>query len=247
VSIAPDGKLTDTAVSYRKQPIENGQAVEISAGNMKTFRQLLGLAAKEFPTFDVKEAEKHTKIASAPDDDELIGRFEFSPQAVFGGIVTAAWLYGIHATGHALMNGNQLLEVIKAVQNHGGTFRYMIDGLPGLRGPDVAIGHKLVLRSVPATGKLIAYVEILGVLRVGGVFAATDGPSELIEHIYVYDVTRKEDRSGEFSIDSIEFDRQDWRTVGLGTADSERLRDYFRTATEKTWLPYYRARFDADA
>ena len=85
----------------------------------------------------------------------------------------------------------------------------MTDGLPGLVGPDIPFGHKIVVRSVPCTGELIAYVEILGVLRVGGRLAKARTSSDLVEHIYAYDLDSQSDRSREFSISAPQFEHQD--------------------------------------
>jgi hypothetical protein len=176
-----------------------------------------------------------------PDGDELKLRVDFSPQAVFGAVVAMTWLYLIHTTGHAFMSFDALLACIKKVQATGGTFRYLIDGLPGLRGPSIDLGHKLVVRSVDASGELIAYVEILGVFKIGGVFArGTPGTS--LEHIYVYDVAGKADRSSEFSIDHATFDAVDWRTTSLGTADAKALKDHFEKVLTALAEIYYRQR-----
>jgi hypothetical protein len=177
------------------------------------------------------------------DHDELKMRLDFSPKAVFGGVITALWLFIIHKTEHAMMDWPKLLDCIQKMQAGGGTFRYFTEGLPGLKGPDIQLGHKIVLRSVPASGELIAYAEILGMLKVGGLFAASNGPGDLIEHIYAYDVLGRADRSSEFSIDAAEFEKQHWRTAGLGVTDAAKLRDHFRDALETLFVQHYRTRF----
>ena len=63
------------------------------------------------------------------------------------------------------MTLDQLLVCIDKMQKHGGTFRYLVQGLPGLLGPDIKLGHKIIVGFVPETRELIAYVEILGLLK----------------------------------------------------------------------------------
>lgn len=243
VRLERDGSLRRVDVIYDVTPIEDGHEVQISAGDMKTFRQLLKRAEKQFPKFDAKQAEQYARTVGIEDGDELKMGLDFSPQAVFGGIVTAIWNYLAVTTGRTFMNRQRLLDVVKAMQSHGGTFRYLVDGLPGLTGPEVPLGHKIIVRSVPATGELIAYVEILGVLKVGGVFADAPAPCDLIEHIYAYDVLGRRDRSSEFSVDPAEFERQNWRTVGLGPVDADELKEHFRDALDSTFVKHYRERF----
>ena len=75
-----------------------------------------------------------------------------------------------------------------------------------------------MLRSVPRTGDLIAYVEIMGILRIGGVYGkAKPGPAALIEHLYVYDLDAQRDRT---AINRSVFKARDWAIEGL--APSER-------------------------
>lgn len=77
-----------------------------------------------------------------------------------------------------------MLTVVAGMQTHGDTFRYLTNGLPGLVGLDIPLGNKIVARSVPSTGGLTAYAEVLGVLKIGGLFAVgpkgyaitTEGP-----------------------------------------------------------------------
>lgn len=243
VRLQPDGALTAIDVKYDVTSIEDGHAVVIAAGDMKTIRQLLQRAEKQFPQFDAKAAEQHAMTMGVQDGDELKMQLDFSPKAVCGGVITALWLFIIQKTGHAMMDWQGLLDCIQKMQAGGGTFRYLIEGLPGLKGPDIRLGHKIVVRSVPASGELIAYVEILGMLKVGGLFAASSRPSDLITHIYAYDVLSRTDRSSEFLIDAAEFEKQDWSTVGLGVTDAAKLRDHFRDALDTIFVQRYRNRF----
>ena len=242
VRIEADGKISSADVTYEVAEIQNGHQMKIAAGNMKTFRQLLKRAELQFPRLDVKAAEKAAQVVGIDDGDLLKLGLDFSPQAVFGGVITAIWLYLVHTTGRAFMDWARLLKCIGEMQTHGGTFRYLVDGLPGLIGPDIPLDHKIVVRSVPATGKMIAYVEVMGVLRVGGVFADAGGPSDLIEHVYAYDLVQQRERSGEFSIDPSLFDKQDWKAAGLGPTDAEALRAHFATALQ-VFVDHYRRRF----
>jgi hypothetical protein len=247
VRLERDGSLRAVDVLYDVVPTAEGHQIDVGAGDMRTFLQLLMRVKKQFPDFDPKEAEGNARVVGIQDGDELKMGLDLSPKAVFGGVVTAVWLYLILKTSRAFMDWNRLLKAIEAAQSHGGTWRYLIDGLPGLRGPDVPIEHKIIVRSVPHTGELIAYVEILGILKIGGLFAAAGGPVELIEHIYAYDVMNKADRSGEFSIDGAEFDRQVWKKIGLGPTvdDADKLKAYYAEALQKIFVTRYRERFAA--
>jgi hypothetical protein len=229
VRLKADGALTQTDVRYDVTPIVDGHNVQIEAGDMKTVRQLIKRAAKQFPQLDPEVAEKHARVVRAAPGDEIKLHFDFSPKAVFGGAVSAFWLFILAKTGHPIMAWDKLIECIKYMQTYGGTFRYFVDTCPGLRGPRIDIGHKIIVRSVPSTGELIGYLEIVGVLKIGGLFAL--GPKGIaIEHIYVYDLLQKLDRSNEFKIDSAIFDAQDWRSVALGPTDSAALKAHFKKA-----------------
>jgi hypothetical protein len=148
-------------------------------------------------------------------------------------------------TGRAFMDLPKLQQVIGEMHDHGGMFRYLPDGLPGLNGPDIPLGHKIVVRSVPATGELIGYVEILGIMRIGGIFASAGGPAVKIEHIYAYDLDARAERSSEFSIDPPIFERQDWRRVGLGptTTDTPALMADLTDKLEQVFVRRYKDRF----
>lgn len=242
VRMSAEGTLTRVDPVYTVTETDDGHKVEIGAGVMKTFGQLLQRAAKQFPQIDVEQALQHARTIGIDDGDALKMRLDYSPRAVFGGIVSALWLYIIDVTGHAIMDWQRLLEVIGSMQKNGGTFRYMTDGLPGLVGPNIPYGHKIVVRTVPQTGELIAYVEILGVLCVGGLLAKGRAPSDLVEHIYVYDLESQSDRSGEFSISAAEFQRQDWKAIGLGPADADALGEHFLNKAENVFGTMYRNR-----
>jgi hypothetical protein len=121
-------------------------------------------------------------------------------------------------TRQSLCSWRHALKVLKGVRTNC-SFRYLPDGLPGLRGPAIPIANKIVLRTVPRTGQLIGYFEVLGALRIGGLIAEGDRLNQVLEHIYVADVFRKADRSAEFSIDAETFDQTNWLTIGLGLAD----------------------------
>lgn len=239
VRLNPDGSLLRTDIQYDISNTPEGHLVEISAGDMKTFRQLLNRAAKDFPQLDLDMALEHAKKMGVDDDDELKMSLDFSPAAVFGGAVTALWLFFIYKTNHTLMNWERLIECITNMQQNGGTFRYLVCGLPGLIGPQIDFANKIIIRSIPSTGELIAYVEILGVIKIGGVFAQSPPPCIAIEHIYVHDLLQKKDRSSEYSINNDEFITQNWRTIGLGVTDAEVLRDHFRNSLD-IFINHYR-------
>ncbi len=173
VRIEADGEITSAQVTYDVVEIDDGHHVTVAAGNMKTFRELLKRAKKDFPQLDINAAKQAAQVVGVADDDLLKLGFDFSPRAVFGGIITAIWLYLIHITGRAFMDWGRLLKCIAEMQTvTGGTFRYLVNGLPGLTGPDIPLGHRIVIRSVPHSGDMIAFVEVMGILRVGGLFAS---------------------------------------------------------------------------
>lgn len=242
VRMNADGTSTRTDVQYDVEEIPDGHLLQIAAGDIGTFRQLLGRATKQFPQVNAAEAERNARTVGIEDDDKINVRLDFSPDAVFGGVITAVWLFLIHRTGHVFMNWTRLQSCIAGMRANGGAFRYFVDGLPGLHGPEIGLGHKIIARSVPGTGELIVYVEILGILKVGGVFAKSPAPALALEHIYAFDLLGKADRSSEFSIDAAEFERQDWSRVGLGPTDAEALREHFRGALD-LFIDHYRNRF----
>lgn len=247
VRLSAEGSITRVDPVYTVTETADGHKLEIGAGVSKTFRQLLQRAANQFPQINVEQALQYAKVIGINDGDALKMTLDYSPLATFGGVVSALWLYIINVTGHAVMDWKRLLEVIASMQKNGGTFRYMIKGLPGLVGPDIPFGHRIIVRSVPNTGELIAYVEILGVLRVGGVFARSGGPSQLIEHIYVYDLNDQMDRSHEFSVVASVFELQDWATIGLGPADAGALGNHLLTRAEDVFGTVYRNRFSEES
>ncbi len=242
VRMNADGTSTRTDVQYDVEEIPEGHLVRIAAGEIKTFRQLLGRVTKQFPQVDAAEAERNARMGSLDDGDKIKVHLDFSPNAVFGGVITAVWLFLIYRTGHVFMTLTRLQGCIAEMRANGGTFRYFVDGLPGLRGPEIGLGHKIIARSVPGTGELIVYVEILGILRIGGVFAKSPVPALAMEHIYAFDLLGKTDRSSDFSIDAAEFDGQDWSRTGLGPTDAEALREHFRGALD-LFIDHYRNRF----
>ena len=83
---------------------------------MKTFRQLLKRAAKDYPQFNVSLAEKNAKTLSLDPSSEIKMTLDFRPSAVFGGVSTAIWLFLIKRTGRAFMDWNGLLQYIKDMQ-----------------------------------------------------------------------------------------------------------------------------------
>jgi hypothetical protein len=100
-----------------------------------------------------------------------------------------------------------------------------------------------VLRSVRHTGNVIAYVEIMGVLRVGGVYGKVKpGPGALIEHLYVYDLDAQRDRTAEFRINRSVFEARDWATEGLEPSEQASLSECYEKAAREVWEPRYRAR-----
>jgi len=239
VRLEPDGSLTGAEVHYDVTPIVGGHKVEISAGNMKTVRQLIKRVTKQFPLVDATSLEKHARRIKMSPGDEIKLSLDFSPRAVFGGAVSVFWLFLLARTGQAIMSWSKLVECIEAVQRHGGTFRYFVSGLPGLNGPSIDIGHKIIVRSVPSTGELIAYLEILGVLQIGGLFA--QGPAgQTIEHVYAFDLDNQSDRSEEFTIDPIVFAEQNWRQVGLGPTDLDPIKAHLKGILSRLGAYYAR-------
>ena len=125
-------------------------------------------------------------------DDEFELSVDFSPRAVFGGVVTAIWLYLIKQTGRAFMDwdpAHRMHSRRSETRRHVQVFRRRVARTE--RSTHRAGTQKSLVVSVPSTGELIAYVEILSILRVGGVFAKARPPVVAFEHIYTYDLQGK--------------------------------------------------------
>jgi hypothetical protein len=235
---------TDVVYDVEEMPEIEGHRVTFGAGDMKTARQLLARAKKEFPQLDPVEAQKYLKAQGMPPGDELKLGLDFSP-ATFGGVLTAIWLFMIHKTDQAFVDKARLLAWIKNLQEQrSDTFRYFVDGLPGLEGPEIKLGHKIVLRAVPTSGHLVAFVEVMGTLKIGGVIAHLR-PGQTMEHIYAYDLLEKKDRSAEFSISPQTFDAQNWKTMGLTPKDGDALRSHFHDALQRL-ADLYRVQASSD-
>jgi hypothetical protein len=241
VRMEASGKLTRTDVVYDvvEMPEVEGHRLSFGAGDMKTARQLLARAKKEFPQIDLAEALKHLKVQGMPDGDELKLGLDFSPPAVFGGVLTAVWLFIIDRTRQAFVDKKRLLDWIKSLQEfQSDTFRYFVNGLPGLEGPDIKLGHKIVVRTDNISRQLIAYVEIMGVLRIGGVIAVLP-KGQAMGHIYAYDLLERKDRSAEFSFNSEVFNGQKWDKVGLTPKEGSTLKAHFTSALQELAALYY--------
>ncbi len=242
VRLDADGTLTRSDVIYNVEGDGEQSIVTIGAGDWKTFKNQLQRVAKQFPQFDPEVAFQHARKVPVDDGDELKLGFDFSPAAVFGGVVAAIWLFTSLKIGHGFCDWKRLLDVIAKMQRDGGLFRYLVNGFPGLLGPEIPISHKIVLRSNPGTRQLIAYVEILGVLRIGGVLG--EGGDQPLEYMYVYDVFGRADRTDEFSIDQSQFESvKDWRTIGLGPGDADDLKKHFSVVLTDIFAKHYYDRF----
>lgn len=80
-------------------------------------------------------------------------------------------------------------------------------------------------------------------LKIGGLFGKASGPVDPLNCIYVYDVLGRVDRSEEFSIDGEEFEKTNWKTVGLGPTDVNDLKSHFVQAINEVFVARYQARF----
>jgi len=183
--------------------------------------QLIKGAVEKIPQLDVTAAKALAQQVRIPPTDMWRVRTNFSPANVFPAAFAAFWRFFLLRTGQTLAPWDRALQVIENVRERC-TFRYLPEGLPGLRGPEIPIAHKIVLRTVPTTGQLIGYFEVLGVVRVGGLIAE-GRPGDLLEEIYVADVFAKSDRSSDHRIDAETFDTTDWKNTGLDCNDTERL------------------------
>jgi hypothetical protein len=221
IRVEPDGSRSLAEVVYDVQPIEGGHAVSLGANNWKVVNQLIQRAAKQFPQLDPKDAKTHTQTVQLPPNDLWRVRTNFASANVFPAAFAAFWLFFLHKTGEVLAPWDRALEVLESVRQRC-TFRYLPDGLSGLSGPDIPISHKIVLRTVPRTGQLIGYFEVLGVLRVGGL-VGQGVPGSTLEHLYVADVFGKIERSQDYSIDPATFDATDWKAVGVDCNDVQAL------------------------
>ncbi len=249
VRVETEGPYTVTDVRYEAQPLDGGAIeVSISAPTERIARQLAGRVTKEFPGVDVEDVMRLKRTESLPEGERINAGVDFGTAAVFGGVSAILWLFAHWKEGQAPLPWDGLKRDIVMRQNGAGRLRHMVDGLPGLDGPAVPFGHRIVLRSVPRTGELIAYVEILGVLRIGGVYGeAKPGPTSRVEHVYVYDLDQQRDRSAEFRIDPAVSDAQDWATLGLAPSEREQLSAHYERAVRDVLEPRYQARVRSKA
>jgi hypothetical protein len=244
VRVGIEGPYTVQDVQYEKQPLAGGATkVSISAPTEQIARQLAGRVAKEFPGVDVEDVMRLKRTESLPKDERINAAVNFGTAAVLGGVSAALWLFALWKEGRAPLSWEELKQDIAERQGGNGRLRHLVNGLPGLEGPVVPFGHKIVMRSVPRTRELIAYVEILGLLRIGGVYGvAKAGPVSRVEHIYVYDLDHQRDRSTEFCINPTVFDGQDSSTVGFASGERDRLVSYCQRAITDVLEPRYRTR-----
>ncbi len=228
------GVRTVARPSYVETDVPEGRLIEISAPTEKMAKQLLAKAAKDHSGLDVQSlldamrAGEFT-VEKLPAPYQI--SFGFGPSQVFPGIYAALWLFHIHAFGKAFCSWKDL----KSSLTNGvliSRLRYATDGLPGLRGPKIDIGHKLVLRSDSARGLLIGYAEILGALRVGGILAT--GYTDDVERIYATDAMTVADQSDAFVIDATAFLATDWSQWGTAWSDAAKpgLIAHFKEATK---------------
>lgn len=251
VRVEPDGRITLSDIQYEEKVEGDRRTFAIGAPTHKQVGQLLERAKKNNPELkdiDVSDIVSKLQLTPSPIQERLVLKLDYSPVAIFGGVMVALWLFIAHRERHALDNLQSLLARLKDIHDHGGMFRYLPDGLPGLQGPELDYSNKIVVRSVPQTGEMIGYVELLGTFRIGGIYAATkELPSDLIEHIYVHDPFEIKDRSAEFSIDPTVFEKADWRTIGLGPVkqDADAL-DAAMAAAGARLTEKYTARGSAD-
>jgi len=151
VLVDPDGTMARLDPLYDATPTAEGIKLEVGASNLKVLRQLLRRANKEFPQLDPVEAEKHARLIALP-LSEIKARVNFAPETTFGAVAVCLWLYMIHTLGHAPMMREGLQTTIENFQKGRGIrFRYFVDGLPGLSGPQINLGHKIVFRTIPST------------------------------------------------------------------------------------------------
>jgi len=251
VRVQPDGSITLTEITYDETEETDRRVITIGAPTTKLTRQLLERAKKNNPELkdlDIDDIVSKVQPVASPIQERLLLRLDYSPEAIFGGVMAALWLFIAHKEQHAFENLTVLLSRLKNLHEHGGMFRYLPGGLPGLLGPEVDFTNKIVVRSIPHTGEMIGYVELLGTFRIGGIYAASqERPSAFIEQIYVHDPFEVRDRSAEFSIDPSVFENVDWRTVGLGPVkkDAAALEKAMAAAGERL-TEKYTARSTAD-
>jgi hypothetical protein len=244
VRVTADGPYTAIDVIYETTPLEGGDTrLSISVPDRKTAKQVAARAAKDFPGASVDDIMNLTRIRSLPPGEGINPGVDFGARAVMGGTSTILWLFAHWKERRAPLSWDALKGDVAKRQSGAGALRRLVDGLPGLIGPDVPYGHKIVLRSVPSTGELIAYVEIMGVLRVGGLYGRSNsGLPTFVEHVYVYDLDEQRDRSSEFKIDASVFETRDWTIEGLAQADVDVLREHYRKIMLDVLEPRYRAR-----
>jgi len=232
VVLSPDGSLKTTDMSYKVTPVTEGHSVEIEAPDRKRAGQLIKRAAKQFPQLNAEDAANAARVVTLPDDDAMRVSVNFGSQAVGGGAWTIVWLFYLLRIRRKLMPWVELHAVIKREQEHGTCFRFLADTPAGIIGPDPDMGHVLVLRLLPATGEVVAFIQILGVLKLAGVIGTAKASARGFQQIYAFDVLGGREVTDVYSIDASMFDAQDWRNMGASAVDAVDARTRVEKALE---------------
>lgn len=219
VVLARDGSLATTDMNYSVTPVPGGHAVDIEAPDRKRAGELIKRAVKQFPQLNPEEAADAARVARLADDDAMVVRVNFGSQAVGGGAWSIVWLFYLLRVRRPLMPWSELLAMIKREQERGTCFRFLAETPTGLVGPNPDMAHVLVLRLLPATGELVAFVQILGVLKLAGVIGTAKAGPRGFEHIYAFDVLGGNEITGQYSIDASLFDANEWRNIGANAGD----------------------------
>jgi hypothetical protein len=240
VRLDPDGSLTATDMKYDVSTVPGGHSVDISAPDRKRAAQLIKRAAKQFPQLDPQLAEAHARAASLPPDEELAVRVNFGSAAVGGGAWSIMWLFYLLRVRRPLMPWSELKATIVREQKQGTCFGVLSQVPPGLNGPNLELGHVIVLRLVPSTGELVAFVQILGVLKLAGVLGKARAGRRGFTQIYAYDVEGGREVTSQYSIEATAFDAHDWANIGIDMKDAEAARAEVEKVLEVVRRAYVR-------
>lgn len=170
---------------------------EIRSPNMKLLRNKLGHLKSKIPDLDIQQIESDAIRTSERLSKALKQSVEMGPARTFRGAFVILWLFCLAQTGKLFAPWGRLIEMLEGDDTLG-LFCYVTNPEVWLIGPDIEVAHRLVLKSDNSKRALFGYVDLFGVLRVGGIIAK-DWDDD-VEEVYAYDLIKCEDVSGRFTV-----------------------------------------------
>ena len=146
-----------------------------------------------------------------PPDEPWRIRVNLAPLQVFPGAFAALWLYHTWCKGRPFCTWAELQSRISDADFLTRTFFYLNAVPSGLTGPHVELPHMLFLRSIPKKRLLVGYIEVFGLLRLGGILASNY--RQQTRRLYVADPMAVTDLSDRFILDDQAFYAMDWEKI----------------------------------